>query len=94
MIDSGLGISKDKQEMLFVPFKAMQKMHGIVEDVNAGIGLGLASCHQIISTMKGDICLKESSNNVTSFRFKVPVDIEEDIDEFTDKQVKRKSKII
>lgn len=42
VIDSGIGISQERQEMLFTPFLELRNRIGIVKAENDNIGLGLS----------------------------------------------------
>ena len=61
VIDSGIGISPERQEYLFIPFLELKCMQGLMKKPqNDNIGLGLASSKDITLEMKGDIKLEKS----------------------------------
>lgn len=61
VIDTGIGIPKDLQKSLFVPFKELNVKQDIDQVKNGSIGLGLACSKEITFQMKGDIRLAQSS---------------------------------
>ena len=77
IIDSGIGISLERQDLLFIPFLELKCMQGLMKKPeNDNIGLGLAASKSITVEMGGDIRLKYSRKNLTVFQFKIPVKIE------------------
>jgi len=73
VIDTGIGISPDRQRMLFIPFLELKTMQGLKQAKNDTIGLGLSGSREITHSMGGDIRLKKSEAGLTVFTFKVPV---------------------
>ena len=58
IIDTGIGIEKERQQYLFIPFlelKAKQNLRK-VKDNSIGMGLACASC--ILNKLKGKVTLK------------------------------------
>lgn len=53
IIDTGLGIEKERQQFLFVPFKELQAKQSIHEVKNQTIGMGLSCSHSIIKELGG-----------------------------------------
>lgn len=76
IIDTGIGISADRQEILFVPFKELKDRIGIAKSMNDNIGIGLSCSKEICLQMGGDIKLKKSQNKLTAMAFKLPVKIQ------------------
>lgn len=75
MIDTGIGITEDRQKMLFVPFLEL-KMKQKLEDVkDHNIGIGLACSYLITKVLGGEITLNESSKGFTRFSFTIPVNV-------------------
>jgi len=75
ILDTGIGISKEKQHSLFVPFQEFRYCMGSTKAEDGNIGLGL-SCSKIISNrLGGDACLKQSRKGLTIFAFKIPVTV-------------------
>lgn len=75
VIDSGIGISQERQKMLFEAFLELKIKQNFnhVQDKTIGVGL---SCSRIIcKALGGDITLKQSKNGITNFAFKIPVKI-------------------
>lgn len=65
--DTGLGISKEKQELLFKRFSKQN-------DQQSGTGLGLSICKNIIESMNGEIGVKSSGEGKGSlFWFTIPL---------------------
>ena len=73
IIDTGIGITRERQKMLFIPFLEL-KMKQSLETVNDhNTGMGLACSKQITKCMQGDIKINDVSSHFTSFVFKIPV---------------------
>lgn len=70
--DTGIGISKQDQVVLFDRFKqadsSRSKSHG-------GAGLGLAICKQLADIMDGSISVSSAPGVGSTFMFKVPVEL-------------------
>lgn len=73
IIDTGIGISKERQKMLFVPFLELRMKQNLKQVENFSIGMGLACSSAISRALGGDIKLKKSKKGLTSFAFKIPV---------------------
>jgi PAS domain S-box-containing protein len=68
--DTGIGIDKDKQALIFESFSQED------ETVNrkfGGTGLGLAICKQLIEIMEGDLSLESNKNEGSQFFFTIPL---------------------
>lgn len=61
VIDTGVGIAKEQQQKIFDPFFT-------TKPVGEGMGLGLALCHSIVSTMGGKIEVSSELGIGTVFR--------------------------
>jgi len=70
VIDSGIGIAKDKQGSLFNAFtqadESMTRKYG-------GSGLGLSICRQIINLLAGELTLESELGKGSTFSFIVPL---------------------
>lgn len=70
VIDTGIGIAKDKQDGLFNAFtqadESMTRKYG-------GSGLGLSICRQIINLLTGELTLESKLGEGSSFSFNVPL---------------------
>jgi signal transduction histidine kinase len=75
IIDTGVGIAADRQEILFVPFKELKDRIGVSKSQNDNIGIGLSCSKEICLKMGGDIKLKKSQKGLTVMAFKLPVKI-------------------
>ena len=68
--DTGIGISKSDQAVLFDRFKqadsSRSRSHG-------GAGLGLSICKELVEIMEGSISVSSAPGVGSTFRFKVPV---------------------
>ena len=58
IIDTGEGISAERQKLLFIPFLELKQMHGLMKKPkNDNIGLGLSASKQIARELKGDLII-------------------------------------
>lgn len=72
VIDTGVGISPDKQGIIFEPFRQLK------EDSKAGgAGLGLAICRQLVSAMGGELQLDSTVDQGSQFFFSMPLVLSE-----------------
>jgi PAS domain S-box-containing protein len=71
--DTGIGISKDKQEEIFYRFiqadQTTSKLYG-------GTGLGLAISQGLVSTFKGKLWLESEEGQGSTFNFTIPLILE------------------
>lgn len=65
--DNGIGFSEDSKESLFLPFK---RFHASSE--YKGTGLGMSICKRIMQSHNGDIELKETSKDGSTFKLIFP----------------------
>ncbi|WP_281222033.1 hybrid sensor histidine kinase/response regulator [Photobacterium sanguinicancri] len=72
IIDTGIGIAKDKQDQVFAPFT---QEDGSITRQFGGTGLGLAICRQLVELMDGDLALDSEKGKGSTFYFTVDVDI-------------------
>lgn len=66
--DTGLGISEDQYEEIFLPFSRIKKENKSIE----GTGLGLSIVKQLIDQMEGTISVRSALEQGTIFTFKLP----------------------
>jgi two-component system sensor histidine kinase BarA len=67
VIDTGLGIPKDKQSKLFTRYYQV----GRSQD-KQGTGLGLYICHQLIELQNGSISVDSDTGKGSNFHFRIP----------------------
>ncbi len=67
--DSGIGIRKEDQTIIFSPFEQI----GDQPSTEAGTGLGLAICQQFVELMGGHIGVFSEPGQGTLFYFEIPV---------------------
>ena len=60
IIDTGLGIEKERQKYLFIPFLELKVKQDLKEVKDNSIGLGLSCARDIMSSIKGSLTLKQS----------------------------------
>lgn len=59
IIDTGEGISLERQSLLFTPFQELNQMQStMMKPKNDNIGLGLSASKQIARELKGDLSIK------------------------------------
>ncbi|MBC2604615.1 hybrid sensor histidine kinase/response regulator [Pelagicoccus albus] len=73
VIDTGKGVTPDKQEEIFRPFFQVSDSSGSIE----GSGLGLAISRELVSKMGGTLRLRSTGDGGSSFEFKLPLGSDE-----------------
>jgi signal transduction histidine kinase/CheY-like chemotaxis protein len=68
--DSGIGIPKDKQKEIFLPFYQVGK----AQFRDSGVGLGLAIINGIVTKLNGSIFLNSEKGNGSDFKVVIPVE--------------------
>lgn len=76
IIDSGIGISEERQKLLFLPFQELKAKQDQKQVKDHNIGMGLTCSKAIAREMGGDIILKSSKRGLTSMAFKIPIKAE------------------
>ncbi|PSU14568.1 hybrid sensor histidine kinase/response regulator [Photobacterium gaetbulicola] len=72
MIDTGIGIEKDKQDQVFAPFT---QEDGSITRQFGGTGLGLAICRQLVELLGGHLELESEKGLGSRFFFSLEVDV-------------------
>ncbi|KLV05491.1 hypothetical protein ABT56_12135 [Photobacterium aquae] len=72
VVDTGIGIAKDKQSQVFAPFT---QEDGSITRQFGGTGLGLAICRQLVELMGGEIKLQSEKGIGSRFYFTIDVDV-------------------
>jgi len=70
--DSGIGISKDDQKLIFQHFR---KLDETISRRHGGTGLGLAISENLVNLMGGKIWLQSELGKGTTFYFSIPTSI-------------------
>lgn len=73
--DTGIGIDKDKLELIFERFK---QAHDSYSKEYGGSGLGLAICKALVNLMGGKIWVESEKNLGSVFYFTIPLEIVKD----------------
>jgi signal transduction histidine kinase/CheY-like chemotaxis protein len=68
--DSGIGISRDRQEAVF---EAFQQADSSITRRYGGTGLGLAICHRLVTMMGGVLSLTSHPGRGSAFSFALPL---------------------
>lgn len=71
VIDTGIGIEKDKQEIIFDQFRQADSK---ITDAYGGTGLGLSITKKLIQLLGGQINLKSTLGEGSTFYFTIPIE--------------------
>ncbi len=71
VIDNGVGISKDKLDIIFNKF---EQTSADIKNIYGGSGLGLSIVNKLVLMMNGTIDVKSSKNNGSNFEIKVYIE--------------------
>ena len=80
--DNGCGISREDQAHIFTPFFTTKEVaagddDGPLRDLS-GTGLGLFMCHNTVQSLRGEIGVKSSPEQGTTFYITLPLAIQEE----------------
>lgn len=78
IIDTGLGISKERQELLFKPFGELSRTQTMKEVKDMSIGMGLSFSRAIASELGGIIEINVINETLTSLIFRIPVEVKQE----------------
>ena len=73
VVDTGVGIEKNRQNLLFKPFLELKQKQSMQLVKDNSIGLGLACSQVLCSHLKGSVQLLTSRKRLTVFQFKLPI---------------------
>lgn len=73
VMDTGLGISKENQEVIFDEFA--QVYYASTTEIYQGTGLGLAICKRIVDLHGGTITVQSEENKGSVFSFELPFEL-------------------
>ncbi len=79
--DSGIGMSKEQQERLFIPFS---QADASISQKYGGTGLGLSISQHIVKAMGGEIFVESELNKGSKFFFEIKVKM---VDKSTDEKI-------
>ena len=68
--DSGMGISPDNLEKIFIPFKQLDQDSS---RRSTGVGLGLALCKHLAERMNGSLTVQSKVNSGSTFSLRLPI---------------------
>ena len=74
--DTGIGISSEKQELIFSPFT---QADGSITRKFGGTGLGLTICRRLVEMMGGRIWVESEMHHGSTFFFAVPLGVVESL---------------
>lgn len=97
IIDTGIGIKPHDQEKIFDIFTKINKDDHFYTNTTPGAGMGLAISKYIVETMNGEIYIKDSSDNGTTFVFTIILDDDTDVNKLLEihaKDIKDKLAIV
>ncbi|MFA5083649.1 MAG: ATP-binding protein, partial [Hydrogenophilaceae bacterium] len=67
--DTGPGIPRDKQSLLFMPFERIDQRHGTI----SGVGIGLHISRQLVEAMHGAVGVESAPGEGSTFWFELPL---------------------
>ncbi|MFO7731748.1 MAG: transporter substrate-binding domain-containing protein [Spirochaetia bacterium] len=74
--DTGSGIPKDKQEIIFAPFTHLDgNNQSVLGNLESGLGLGLSIVKSIVSLLHGDIGIESHVGRGSTFTITLPVEV-------------------
>ena len=71
--NTGVGISKEKQESIFNRFEVINKFEQDLAKGKVSNGIGLAMCRSLVTLLDGRIWIDSDGESFTSFTFELPL---------------------
>lgn len=78
VIDTGEGITEDRQAMLFKPFMELRIKQNFDKVKDKTTGIGLSCSYDITTKLNGHLCVTHSEPGLTIFTIEIPVEIVEE----------------
>lgn len=79
--DTGVGIAQEDQESVFEKFRQTSQ---VLTREQGGSGLGLSICKELAKLLGGDIVLKSTLGQGTTFTVRIPINLEEAFETISD----------
>ena len=81
MVDTGEGITPERQRMLFKPFMELRARQNLEKVKDKTTGIGLSCSKDIITKLNGELFVAHSEPGLTIFSLEMPIVVSDDMDE-------------